>query len=265
MRRFGESPPRAGGQTPEFECRRRLRPKLGVRPPRGGGGSPWFVFASQSDRRRPRAQPARSPARVGASGGSGDRAAVSGTHAHRSHRTDTRGNWCRSLAAVRRSERWTIGSPFEGGVDLSCDESAGSLANPTYSRVMDPPVHFRRRLAMLAATGLAVAATGCGATSSTSTSTSTASADLHVLKGCYALPFSGGKVDLRPVEFYAVTTTPDTICFRVLSAGSKCSAAPGYAASYGNPIVDTDEPRSGGYSVTYYPWAHRWFLVPECP
>jgi hypothetical protein len=147
---------------------------------------------------------------------------------------------------------------------LSCDESPGSRANMTYSRLMDAHIRFRRRLAMLAATGLALAATGCGATSSTSTFTSTAAAGSHVLNGCYALPFSGGKADLLPVRFYDVKTTPSTICFRVLAAGAKCSPAPGYVASYGNPIVDTDEPRSGGYSVIYYPWAHRWLLAPGC-
>lgn len=117
---------------------------------------------------------------------------------------------------------------------------------------------------MVAAASL-VPAAGCGTTHSTSTSISTASAASHVLSGCYSLPFSGGKADLRPVKFYAVKTTPNTICFRMLAAGSKCSPAPGYVQSYGNPIVDTDEPRSGGYSVIFYPYAHRWLLAPGCP
>ena len=152
-RRFGESPSTAGGQTPEFECRRRLRPKLGVRPPRGGGGSPWFVLASQSDRRQPRAQPARSPARVGAGGDSGDRAAVSGTYARRSHRTATRGNVCRCLAAVRRVahdrvselqrrelQDWVIARPepqVEPALDKLCvgdwEPSAVSASSPLSS------------------------------------------------------------------------------------------------------------------------------------
>jgi hypothetical protein len=135
----------------------------------------------------------------------------------------------------------------------------------TYSRVVDGHAHLGRGFAVLAATGLALAAAGCGTTRSTATSTATALASSHVLKGCYSLPFSGGKAELLPVKNYAVTATPNTICFRMLVAGSKCSPAPGYARSYGNPIVDTDEPRSGDYSVVYYPSEHRWFLVPGCP
>jgi hypothetical protein len=85
------------------------------------------------------------------------------------------------------------------------------------------------------------------------------------LKGCYRLRFSGGAANLLPVNFYDIDATPSTICFRLLGAGSKCSRAPTTARSYGDPIVDTDEPRTGGYTVIYYPKRHRWLLAPGCP
>jgi hypothetical protein len=121
-----------------------------------------------------------------------------------------------------------------------------------------------RKSALIAASALLAAA--CGAGHSASTRTSIALAGSHVLKGCYSLPFSGGEANLLPVNYYNIKATPSTICFRTLGAGSKCSPAPGSAQSYGNPIVDTDEPRSGGYTVVYYyPNEHRWFLAPGCP
>jgi hypothetical protein len=116
---------------------------------------------------------------------------------------------------------------------------------------------------VIAAAALLVAA--CGTAHSTSTRTTTAPSGSNVLKGCYSLPFSGGAARLLPVNYYSINVTPTTICFRLLGAGSKCSPAPGFTQSYGDPIVDTDEPRSGGYAVTYYPSEHRWFLVPGCP
>ena len=97
------SPPCAISAASECACRRRSRSNRGVRPPRGGGGSPWFVLGSRCDRQLPSATPAaRSPARGLAGGCAGVRAAVSGTSAHRSHRTNTRGNVCRSLRTIRR-------------------------------------------------------------------------------------------------------------------------------------------------------------------
>ena len=119
------------------------------------------------------------------------------------------------------------------------------------------------RSAVIWAAALLVAA--CGTTHSTPTTTSTVAAGSHVLRGCYSLPFSGGAAQLLPVNNYRIDATPDRICFRLLGEGSKCSPATGPAQSYGNPIVDTDEPRSGNYAVVYYPGEHRWFLAPGCP
>jgi hypothetical protein len=79
------------------------------------------------------------------------------------------------------------------------------------------------------------------------------------------LPFSGDGAHLLPVKFYAINATPTAICFRLLTRGSNCSPGPGLARSYGDPIIDTDEPRSGGYLVIHYPSEHRWLLVPQCP
>jgi hypothetical protein len=113
------------------------------------------------------------------------------------------------------------------------------------------------------ATALVVA--GCAGGHSAATTTSTLPAGAKVLNGCYSVPFSGGEARLVPVRFYTINATPTAICFKLLDRGSKCSPAPGLARSYGDPIVDTDEPRSGGYFVTYYPTEHRWLLVPQCP
>jgi hypothetical protein len=47
----------------------------------------------------------------------------------------------------------------------------------------------------------------------------------------------------------------------VLGNSAKCSPAGARAQS----IVATDEPRSGGYMVIYYPSERRWLLAPGCP
>jgi hypothetical protein len=120
-----------------------------------------------------------------------------------------------------------------------------------------------RKASVITAAALLVAA--CGSGHSAPTRTSTIPPGTRVLNGCYSLPFSGGAAKLLPVNFYTIKATPTTICFRLLDNGSKCSPAPGGARSYGDPIVDTDEPRSGGYFVIHYPSEHRWFLVPQCP
>ena len=86
-----------------------------------------------------------------------------------------------------------------------------------------------------------------------------------MLTGCYRLPFSGGSANLLPVRYYNIKATPSTICFQRLGAASHCSAALTTARSYGDPIVDTDEPRGGGYTVIYYRSEHRWLLAPGCP
>jgi hypothetical protein len=118
------------------------------------------------------------------------------------------------------------------------------------------------RTAMMCAAALFLAA--CGSTHAAPRRTSTVATGSHVLKGCYSLPFSGGEAELRPVNNYRVDATVDRICFRLIGAGSKCSPA-GMTRSYGDPIIDTDEPRSGDYAVVYYPSEHRWFLAPGCP
>jgi hypothetical protein len=124
------------------------------------------------------------------------------------------------------------------------------------------PALMTRGLAIMAAACLVG---GCGGGQSAATTTSTVPPGTRVLNGCHSLPFSGGTAKLLPVKFYMVNATPTAICFRLLDSGSKCSPAPGFARSYGDPIVDTDEPRSGGYFVVYYPTDHRWLLVPQCP
>ena len=125
------------------------------------------------------------------------------------------------------------------------------------------PLRMPRRALIVASTALLAAA--CGAGHPAPRKVSRAPAGSHVLSGCYSLPFSGGTADLLPLNFYRVNATSSAICFHVLRAGSKCSQALGWARSYGDPIVDSDEPRPGSYLVTYYPSEHRWFLVPQCP
>lgn len=120
-----------------------------------------------------------------------------------------------------------------------------------------------QRIAVITATALLM--TACGAGRSRPTTTSTAPAGAHVLSGCYKLPFSGGTADLRPLSFYRVTATGTGICFRRLGPQSKCSSVPSQTGQYGNPIIDTDEPRSGNYAVVYYPHKHYWFLASGCP
>lgn len=123
-------------------------------------------------------------------------------------------------------------------------------------------VEMRRR-AVIGVAALLVSS--CGATHAMPTRTSTLAARSRVLTGCYSLPFSGGSAELLPVDAYHVEATPDRICFRLLRSGAKCSAAATPARSYGDPIVDTDEPRSGTYAVVYYRSEHRWFLAgPGC-
>ena len=89
------------------------RSETSWRTPRPPGPHPPAL--PRCDRRQPRAPPARSPARALASGCSGVRAAVSGTPAHRSRRTNTRGNACRSSgrrecdrAIARRTRRISL-------------------------------------------------------------------------------------------------------------------------------------------------------------
>jgi hypothetical protein len=88
---------------------------------------------------------------------------------------------------------------------------------------------------------------------------------VHVLTGCHSLPFSGGKADLLPVNFYRVTVSPSAICFRRLGNQSTCAPVPGQTAQYGNPIIDTGAPRSGRYGVIYYAQQHYWLFVSGCP
>jgi hypothetical protein len=114
----------------------------------------------------------------------------------------------------------------------------------------------------LAATIVALA--GCGSTQSTSTRTSTIPPGASRLDGCYSLPFSAGSYANQGIPIYHITTTPTRVCFRRLGSTYTSQAAP--PRSYGDPIIDTDMPRSGDYSTTYYRSEHRWFLVPvKCP
>jgi hypothetical protein len=112
---------------------------------------------------------------------------------------------------------------------------------------------------------VAVVLAGCGGSRASRTVVSTVPAGTRLLSGCHSLPFSGGSF-AATVAIYRITTTPDSICFMRLGAGQYAGPA-GLPRNYGDPIINSDEPRSGVYMTTYYSGPRRyWLLDPvACP
>ena len=86
-----------------------------------------------------------------------------------------------------------------------------------------------------------------------------------VLGGCHRLPYSVPQARRVVLGVYRIDGLPDRVCFRFRGSSYK-SQAPGQEYTFGDPWIDSYQPRPADYWTQYEPPEHPWLLTTvDCP